>query len=296
FEIGVTIVRVARFHALAENGMGLVEKQQRVGEVGGVEEALEIFLRFANVLADDLREVDAVHRQVEFAGEDFRRHGFAGPRRSGEEDGNATLVPETRRSPAVMDFSKRAHGLENFSEGLTLALRQEELGRTVETGDHGGSEVAHVGGTRYAAGGCQGGAGDRLRTVAQRGSDLLNGLLLVAEATCCLRDRTGGYHRTQRVSPQLGAFHKSHGGHFGWGKLDLAWNAFERGAIDDLDEQVQRKADTGGHGIGKFARYAGRRQQIAALQPAERDCDWQRCGCGLAIQTSPGSAALPRHA
>ena len=62
-EVGVAVVRVLDLGALAEQRVGLVEEQDHVGRVGGVEQPAQVLLGLADVLVDDLRQVDAVQRQ-----------------------------------------------------------------------------------------------------------------------------------------------------------------------------------------------------------------------------------------
>ena len=87
---------------LAEQRVGLVEEQDAAHLFGGVEDAFEVLFGLADIFVDDLREVDAEQRQVEFAGDDFRRHGLAGPGNPGEEQRNAA-VAEARAVPVVVE-------------------------------------------------------------------------------------------------------------------------------------------------------------------------------------------------
>ena len=53
-DVGVAVVAVLDLAALAEQRIGLVEQQDRAAVLGGVEDAAQILLRLADVLADDL--------------------------------------------------------------------------------------------------------------------------------------------------------------------------------------------------------------------------------------------------
>ena len=66
------------FAALAEERVGLVEEQHGAAAVGGVEDAAKIFLRFSNVFAHHLAQVDAVEVEFQFLGENFAGHGLSG--------------------------------------------------------------------------------------------------------------------------------------------------------------------------------------------------------------------------
>ena len=56
--IGVAVVGVLHLAALAEDGVALVEEQDAVGLFGLGEHRLKIFLRLADILADDLGDID----------------------------------------------------------------------------------------------------------------------------------------------------------------------------------------------------------------------------------------------
>src|SRR4051794_41736116 len=59
---------------LGEQRVGLVEEQHRVRGLGLVEDLREVLLGLADVLVDDLREVDAVEVVAELLGEQLRDH------------------------------------------------------------------------------------------------------------------------------------------------------------------------------------------------------------------------------
>jgi hypothetical protein len=79
-------VRVGDLGALAEQGVGLVEEEDRVRAVGGAEDALEVLLGLPDVLRDDGREIDAVEVQAELGAEHLRAHGLAGAGLAREQD------------------------------------------------------------------------------------------------------------------------------------------------------------------------------------------------------------------
>jgi hypothetical protein len=60
--VRVAVVRVVDLVALAEQGVGLVEEEDRAARLGGVEQPTQVLLRLADVLGDDRREVN--ERQV----------------------------------------------------------------------------------------------------------------------------------------------------------------------------------------------------------------------------------------
>ena len=93
-EVGVAVVRVPDLGALAEQRVGLVEEQDHVARLGSVEHAPQVLLGLADVLVDDLREVDAVQRQAELVGEHLGRHRLAGAGRAGEQHRQPGVVPD----------------------------------------------------------------------------------------------------------------------------------------------------------------------------------------------------------
>ena len=54
------VVRILHLGALAEQGVGLIEKKDGRCPSGILEHAVEVLFRLANGLADDLGEVDAI--------------------------------------------------------------------------------------------------------------------------------------------------------------------------------------------------------------------------------------------
>ena len=85
-DVRVAVVRVGDLGALAEQRVGLVEEQDRVGAVGGVEDAVEVLLGLPDVLGDDRGEVDAEELEAELGGEHLRGHRLAGAGLAREQD------------------------------------------------------------------------------------------------------------------------------------------------------------------------------------------------------------------
>ena len=63
-DVGVAVVRVPDLAALAEQRVGLVEEQDGVGGLGFGEDARQVLLGLADVLADHRRQVDLVQVQA----------------------------------------------------------------------------------------------------------------------------------------------------------------------------------------------------------------------------------------
>src|SRR6266699_3431704 len=57
FDVGVAVVAVLDFAALAEEGVGLVEEEDGPAVFGGIEEAAQVLLGLFVICADDHREV-----------------------------------------------------------------------------------------------------------------------------------------------------------------------------------------------------------------------------------------------
>ena len=85
FDVGVAVVRVLHFRAFAEKRVGFVEEKYRVAALGGAKDAIEIFLRLANVFADQTGEIDLIEVEPEFASDDTGGHRFAGARSAGKK-------------------------------------------------------------------------------------------------------------------------------------------------------------------------------------------------------------------
>ena len=66
-DVGVAVVAVLDLAALAEQGVGLVEEEDGAALLGGVEDAAQVLLGLADVLADHRGEVDAVEVEPQLA-------------------------------------------------------------------------------------------------------------------------------------------------------------------------------------------------------------------------------------
>lgn len=79
-------VRVPDFGTFAEEGIGFIEEEDRIGVLGGSEDTFEVLFGFTDVLADALRQIDVVQRQRWFIGDDIASHCLAATRRAREQD------------------------------------------------------------------------------------------------------------------------------------------------------------------------------------------------------------------
>ena len=268
-------MRVPSLHALAEDGVGFIEQQQRVGDVGRVENALEVLLGLPDVLVDHLRKVDAVHGKIELARQDFRGHGLARARRPREEHRDAAFVPHAGRAPAVMDLGEGAHGLQHFLKLLALPRRQEQLGRPVETRRHALGEIADLQARRRAAGGGDHRGRKRAGHGPQAFRDALDGLALIVKTAGRFGDRGGERLRpgAQGALPELDALRIGQRRHFHGREQEMVRNALHGRAVGGGDEHVDRHLSERRQDIGEphFLRHAGGAQhEVGAVQPAQR--------------------------
>ncbi len=92
------------FGALAEERVGLVEEQDAVGIIGGVEQLLEILFGLADPLADDRRQIDPVQRQAQLIGDHLGGHGLAAAARPREQRADAEpAIHPVPEAPLVVD-------------------------------------------------------------------------------------------------------------------------------------------------------------------------------------------------
>jgi len=127
-DVGVTVVAVLHLAALAEQGIGLVEQQDGPAVLGGVEHPPQVLLRLADVLADDLAQVDPVQVEPEVVGEDLRSERLAGPASADEQgrDPQAAGAGGTE-PPRVIDHGPIADLDRELTERQQVALRQHEI-------------------------------------------------------------------------------------------------------------------------------------------------------------------------
>ena len=88
-DVRVAVVRVLDLGAAAEERVGLVEQQQAVAGLDLVEDLRERLLGLADVLRDDLAEVDAVEVEPELVRQAAGGERLAGARLAGQQAGQA---------------------------------------------------------------------------------------------------------------------------------------------------------------------------------------------------------------
>ena len=146
-DVGVAVVRVRDLGALAEQRVGLVEEEDRVGAGGGLEDAVEVLLGLPDVLGDDGGEVDAEELEPELGAEHLGGHRLAGARLAREQhleplgarDG-ALVAPLGEHAVAVAQVGR------DRAEHLALAVGQHEVRPAVARGQLGGELAEQRGG------------------------------------------------------------------------------------------------------------------------------------------------------
>jgi len=92
--VRVAVGRVGDRGPVPENGVGLVEQQNRVGVFGLGENLFEVLLGLADVLAHDRGEVDLVQFHAGVGGDYLRGHRLPRPRGAGEQRNHARSAAE----------------------------------------------------------------------------------------------------------------------------------------------------------------------------------------------------------
>ena len=129
-DVGVAVVAVLHLAALAEQRVGLVEEQDRAAVLGRVEQAAQILLGLADVLADDRRQVDAVEVEPQLVARAPRPPSSCPVPLS---PANSALMPRPRfifwrEAPALVDGrALRAPGRRSAAAARSSASRQHEV-------------------------------------------------------------------------------------------------------------------------------------------------------------------------
>ena len=101
--VGVAVVGVLDLAALAEQSVALVEEEDAPGVPRLLKDRPQVLFGLADVLADDLGQIDLVQLHVQLVGDDLGAHGLAGARLPREEDGQPPAVPHLAvKAPAVV--------------------------------------------------------------------------------------------------------------------------------------------------------------------------------------------------
>src|SRR4051812_33235228 len=127
-DVGEAIVGILDLRALAEQRIGLVEEEDGVGLLCGGEDPLEILLRLADVLADDLCQVDPVEGKSQLVGDDRGGHRLAGTRWAGEQDVESSAVRKlAAEAPDLVDLMAMSDPRTDLLELSALVRRQHQV-------------------------------------------------------------------------------------------------------------------------------------------------------------------------
>jgi len=114
--------------APGEQRVGLVEEQHGVRGLGLVEDLGEVLLGLADVLVDDLRQVDPVQVVAELLGEQLGDHGLAGAGRAGHDRRHAAAVRQLGGEPPVLEQERAvAREPHDLADRLLGVARQHEI-------------------------------------------------------------------------------------------------------------------------------------------------------------------------
>src|SRR5262249_28567973 len=125
-------MRVADFRALAEERIGLVEKEDGAGILGSGEYSIEILLRLTDVLAHHAGEVDLVQLEAQLTGEDLGGQRLARAGWAREQCGHALAERElASKAPVVHYASAPGHHLYDLSKLRQGVVGKHEVGPAV---------------------------------------------------------------------------------------------------------------------------------------------------------------------
>ena len=114
--------------ALREQRVGLVEQQQRVARLGGLEHLGQLLLRLADPLRDDLRQVDLIELELELACDQTGDHRLAGAGWSREQRRDARAARQLlAKAPAVEDEVAVADAPDQRLDVVERIGRQHQL-------------------------------------------------------------------------------------------------------------------------------------------------------------------------
>ena len=172
-DVGVAVVAVLDLAALAEQRVGLVEEQDRAAVLGRVEDAAQVLLGLADVLAHHAGEVDPVEVEPQLARRAPRRPSSC---RCRSAPANSALITPSPRAPGAGeapgvvdrravahlrgDLAQRAHlprraapGRPSVASARSAAARSPSRGRAVRAAasQSRAPGVAAVGGERARA-------------------------------------------------------------------------------------------------------------------------------------------------
>src|SRR5262249_38047584 len=131
-DVGIAVVRVLDFGALAEDGIRLIEEQDGAACPRIVEETREIFLGFPDVLAHDARKIDSKQLQTHLASQHLSRHRLAGARLAAEERREtAAKRHPAAEAPLLEDTAAVAHPRSSQIKFIQQFMGQHQIAARV---------------------------------------------------------------------------------------------------------------------------------------------------------------------
>jgi hypothetical protein len=113
---------------LPEQRVGLVEQQDRVAGLGGIEHRREVLLGLADPLRDHLAEIHLVQLELEVARDQRGDHRLAGAGRPREQRRHAEPLADLRReAPLLVHPAALAHARDQLGDRIELVLRQHQI-------------------------------------------------------------------------------------------------------------------------------------------------------------------------
>src|SRR5262245_8212126 len=114
--------------AFAEQGVRLVEQQNRSTLFGGIEHKPEVLFCFSDVLAHHLAQVDAVQVESQFVCQHLSRHRLARAAGASEQRADAEAASALGcESPLIVDLWPPPDVSGDIAQSLTLGLGQHEI-------------------------------------------------------------------------------------------------------------------------------------------------------------------------
>ena len=103
-------MRVLDLHAVAEERIGFVKKQQRPGSFAGVKNIAQPLFGFADILVHHAGQIDAEKLQTQRACQHLRGHGFAGAAGTGKQSRDSLpQMREPRKIPLFVNLPAQQH-------------------------------------------------------------------------------------------------------------------------------------------------------------------------------------------
>jgi hypothetical protein len=135
-EVGVAIVTRLDLGALGEQRVGLVEQEDRVAGLGGVEQLGQVLLGLADPLRHDLRQIDLVEVELQLLGDQAGDHGLAGAGRPGEQRRQAEALGDlAAEAPALVDQAPVADAGDELADLEHRVVGQDQVVPGLTPGD-----------------------------------------------------------------------------------------------------------------------------------------------------------------